>query len=112
MISKDNAEHYVWGSDCEGWHLVKTPDLSVIHERMPPGRSEVRHHHARARQLFFVISGQLTIILDERSETLGPGQALEIAPGDIHLVANRCGTAVEFLVISQPTTHGDRIETS
>lgn len=24
MISKETAEHYVWGEICDGWHLVKT----------------------------------------------------------------------------------------
>lgn len=36
-ISKANAEHYLWGGDCDGWHLVKNQNLSVIHERMPSG---------------------------------------------------------------------------
>jgi hypothetical protein len=34
-ISKQNAEHYIWGDNCDGWHLVNNKDLSVIHERMP-----------------------------------------------------------------------------
>lgn len=37
-ISKANAEHYLWGGDCDGWHLVKSQGLSVIHERMPGRR--------------------------------------------------------------------------
>ena len=110
MISKDNAEYYVWGGDCDGWHLVKGQDLTVIHERMPPGRAEVRHHHVGARQLFFVLSGELTMLLDGRHETLGPEQGIEIAPGQRHQAANNGATAVEFLVISQPTTRDDRIE--
>jgi hypothetical protein len=34
-ISKLNAEHYIWGDQCDGWHLVSTSDLSIIQERMP-----------------------------------------------------------------------------
>ncbi len=22
-VSRENAEHYRWGDDCDGWHLVK-----------------------------------------------------------------------------------------
>ena len=33
-----NAEHYVWGDGCDGWHLLKHPDLSVIQERVPADR--------------------------------------------------------------------------
>ena len=35
-INRQTAEHYVWGSDCDGWHLVKQPELTVIEERMSP----------------------------------------------------------------------------
>jgi len=34
VISTDNAEHYIWGDGCDGWHLVKTSTLSVIKERI------------------------------------------------------------------------------
>jgi hypothetical protein len=50
-ISKLTAEHYVWGEGCDGWHLVKNSNLSVIHERMPPNTSEVKHYHEKSRQL-------------------------------------------------------------
>ena len=35
-ISKKNSEHYAWGGVCDGWHLLKSPVLSVIQERVPP----------------------------------------------------------------------------
>lgn len=112
MISKDNAEHYTWGGDCDGWHLLKSPTLSVIHERMPPERVEVRHHHAKAQQLFFVLSGELTMRFENGAEIIGAGQAIEIKPGVAHQAANEGPAAVEFLVISEPPTRGDRIETA
>lgn len=109
MISKDSAEHYTWGDHCEAWHLVKTPELSVIHERMPPGSSEVRHAHNVARQFFFVLSGTATLEVAGRIERLGPQQGLEIAPGEPHQMRNESHEPLEFLVISQPPSHGDRV---
>jgi hypothetical protein len=35
-ISTGTAPHYAWGAKCDGWHLVRSADLSVIQERMPP----------------------------------------------------------------------------
>lgn len=52
ITSAENAEHYIWGDHCDGWHLLKTERLSVIQERMPPGTAEQRHYHERAQQLF------------------------------------------------------------
>lgn len=50
MIDKHRASHYAWGKGCDGWHLVNTPELSVIQERMPAGTAEQRHRHQDARQ--------------------------------------------------------------
>lgn len=108
-IGKDNAEHYMWGGDCDGWHLVKRDDLSVIHERMPAGRSEVRHSHGRSRQFFFVLAGELTLEVAGRHHILAAGRGLEVAPLQPHQAINGSGLDVEFLVISHPTTRGDRV---
>jgi mannose-6-phosphate isomerase-like protein (cupin superfamily) len=63
-ISKENAEHYKWGDNCDGWHLVKNQDISVIHERMLPNTREIRHYHQKLRQFFFVLSSTATIEID------------------------------------------------
>ncbi len=110
MISKASAEHYMWGNGCDGWHLLKSPDLSVIEERMPPGTAEVRHVHSKSRQLFFVLSGEASIEINGRVERLGVKQAVEVPPGVPHQMMNRSEADLEFLVISCPPSHGDRID--
>ena len=109
MIDKDRAQHYLWGANCEGWHLVQQPGVSVIQERMPPGTSEVRHWHRQARQFFYILSGVATLEVNGQRETLTAGQGLEIAPTVPHQIFNESAEAAEFLVISQPPSHGDRI---
>jgi mannose-6-phosphate isomerase-like protein (cupin superfamily) len=115
-ISAANAEHYTWGgtdaTDCDAWYLVRTPDLNIIEERIPPGAFEMPHHHAHARQFFFVLAGELTLIVDGIDHTLHPYQGLEIAPGQRHQAINHSATPVRFLVTSNPPSHGDRIDRS
>ena len=109
-VSKANAEHYNWGEDCDGWHLVKGSDLSVIHERMPGKTAEVRHYHERSRQFFFVLSGEAMLEVDGVRLVLRQHEGAEVAPGVPHQMKNERLDDVEFLVISQPTTRGDRIQ--
>ena len=102
-ISAANALHYTWGprnNPCDGWHLVRAPELSVILERMPAGTSETRHRHERARQFFFVLEGELTIAMESNELTLSPQRGIEIAPTAPHQVFNRSSQDVRFLVIS------------
>lgn len=103
------APGYLWGAGCEGWHLLATPELSVIRERMPPGTSEVRHFHRRAQQFFFLLVGALAIETEGVEHELAPGQGLAVPAGAAHQVFNRGAGPAEFLVVSQPPSHGDRI---
>jgi mannose-6-phosphate isomerase-like protein (cupin superfamily) len=75
---------------------------------MPPVAAEVRHRHARARQLFYVLAGQLDLEADGTLHALGAGVGLEVAPGVVHQAFNRGEEDLEFLVISQLPSHGDR----
>jgi len=107
--SRSVAEHYHWGESCDGWHLVRTDALSVIEERMPPGTREVRHRHAAARQFFYVLAGVLTMEIDGTRHVLLPRTGIEIAPGVAHQAFNDGDTDAEFIVVSTPPSHGDRI---
>jgi mannose-6-phosphate isomerase-like protein (cupin superfamily) len=113
MVSRQTATHYKWGGpyedDCDGWHLVKTPELSIIEELMPPGTSEIRHFHIYSRQFFYVLEGELTIEVEEHSFVLQAGEGLEVSPGQPHQVFNRSSNPARILVTSQPPSHGDRV---
>lgn len=107
------APHYTWGDPtgpaADGWHLLRTPGLSILEERMPPGARETRHIHARSRQFFYVLSGALTLELDGTAFTLLPGEGLEISPGDPHQASNETAADARFLVTSHPPSHVDRM---
>lgn len=108
IVDLEHSRYYQWGGGCDGWHLLASPSLSVIRERMPPGTSEVRHRHLRAQQFFQVLAGTLTIELDGTSHVPVAEQGLHIPAGVAHQVLNRSSDDVHFLVVSEPPSHGDR----
>lgn len=103
-----SAPHYRWGEGCDGWRLLDEAGLSVIEEQVPAGCSEVVHRHARARQCFYVLGGTACIEVEGEPIPLQAGQALEVAPGSAHRFHNPGTEPVRFLVISAPSTQGDR----
>ena len=109
-VSADSAEHYLWGDGCDGWRLADGETLSVILERVPAGRGEARHYHRRARQFFFVLEGRATLRVGEDTVVLEAGQGVEVPPLVPHRMDNATGQDVVFLVISGPTSQGDRHE--
>lgn len=108
-ISIENAEHYIWGANCDGWHLLKRDDLSVIQEHVPPGAAEIIHYHERARQFFYILAGEATMGFEDHEVVLQKGQGLEIPPMIKHQFKNNSSNEVHFLVISAPSTRLDRI---
>jgi mannose-6-phosphate isomerase-like protein (cupin superfamily) len=110
IVDTSSAEHYTWGDNCDGWYLVRTPELNIIEERMPPGTSETRHHHVRARQFFFVLEGELTMEVEHHEFVVKAGQGIEISSGQAHQAMNRSGAELRIMVTSQPPSHDDRVE--
>ena len=108
--SIENSEHYKWGNKCDGWHLLKTDSLSVIQEKMPAGTSEQLHFHNNAQQLFYILEGTATFIVEADTLILTTGESIHIEKGKKHFIANDSETELKFLVISEPKAHGDRTQ--
>lgn len=109
VVSIENAEHYVWGQVCDGWHLVKHGEMGVIQERVPPGKAEVMHYHNTARQFFYILEGEAMMAFEDGEVLLKKGQGIEIAPKVNHQFKNDSDFEVHFLVISVPSTWSDRV---
>ncbi len=108
-ITIDNAENYKWGDNCDGWHFLKNDALSVIRENMNPGTAEQMHLHQLAQQLFYILSGVASFEIAGEALELKEGESVHIPAGTIHRIANKSNEVLHFLVISQPKSHGDRI---
>ncbi len=112
VVSIENAEHYIWGDVCDGWHLLKRDAVSIIQERVPAGGAEVMHYHNIARQFFYVLEGEGTMVFADHDVVLRKGQGLEIEPQVKHQFKNQSKDDVHFLVVSVPPTRGDRINSA
>lgn len=108
--NRSTANHAIWGDGCDAWELLAGPALSVKHERMPPGTREIRHHHMKAEQFFFVLAGELVMEVEGASVTLRPQEGISVPAGQRHQAINQGPEPSEFLVVSAPSTIVDRIE--
>lgn len=109
-ISAATTSPYNWGSDCISWHLVNKPNLSVIQERMPAGSKEKLHYHKQAAQFFFILQGNAPFFKDGIKYELTANEGILVEPGEVHFIENVGPSTLEFIVISQPHAHGDRVD--
>lgn len=108
ICSRENSEHYNWQTVCDGWHLLKSDELSIIAEKMPPHTSEEMHYHHKSRQFFYILSGEAQMELENQTIKLKANTGIEIEPMEIHQMKNTSDETIEFLVVSMPKSHGDR----
>lgn len=107
-VNIKNTEHYNWGNNCDGWHLLKSDNLSVIQEKVPAGGYEVKHYHKISHQFFYVLKGTATVEIDDEVFELNPFEGIEIKPGQAHQLINKTERDIEFIVVSSPKSHGDK----
>lgn len=76
---------------------------------MARNTSEDKHYHQNARLFFFVLSGTATLEIGDKEVVLHRNEGIEV----LHLIPyqmfNKSNEEVEFLVVSQPNSKGDRI---
>lgn len=101
--------HYQWGNGCDGWNFVSEQTLSVKQEKMPAGTSEALHYHRLAQQFFFIIKGEALFEIDGHQVVVKEQEGIHIKPGQQHRIINQSGSSIEFILSSQPSTEGDRI---
>ncbi|MEA5600719.1 cupin domain-containing protein [Nostoc sp. UHCC 0252] len=69
----------------------------------------MRHYYQQSRQFFFILSGKATLEIDGSHQVLSQHEGVEIPANVPHQMLNESDCNLEFLVISQPPSHGDRI---
>jgi len=108
-VSKENAAHYKWGNDCDGWRLKNENNFTVIVESMPAGSAETKHLHQKSDQFFYCLEGHLTIQVKDGNQILFAHEGITIPAGIPHKVRNVSDGKVSFLLVSCPDTQEDRI---
>jgi mannose-6-phosphate isomerase-like protein (cupin superfamily) len=110
-VSKSTKKAYQWGDGGVGWRLVETEGLLVIEETLAPGCGEKHHYHMHAAQCFYMLSGRAMMqFTDGQNVEIDTGMALHIPPETHHAIVNQTGEEIRFLVISAPSSRGDRHE--
>lgn len=67
--------------------------------KIEPGKSFRTHYHEDMDEVFIIMKGSATILVDGMAEAVGVGDAMLITAGSRHRMENRSDSVVEYLVI-------------
>jgi mannose-6-phosphate isomerase-like protein (cupin superfamily) len=82
--------------------------LSLAEATLEPGQETERHYHALSEEVYFVLDGVGEMEIDGGRATVRANDAVPIAPGLRHQIANTGDAALRILcVCAPPYSHED-----
>ena len=75
----------------------------LMEYQAPPGfGGPPPHTHQRMIEAFYVLEGELTVQVDQRTITAAPGGFVLIGQGSVHTFSNQGDAVARFLVVGTP----------
>ncbi len=90
------TEHRPWGSFTV---LADEPDHKVKRIVVKPGQRLSLQRHKHRQEHWLIVSGEAVVTLDDNLVTIGPGQAVDIARGQVHRVENKGKEPLVFIEV-------------
>ncbi len=110
VVSKQYPlDQYRWGNASVAWSLLDEKELSVKLEMMPPGEKEALHYHRLGRQFFYVLKGIADVEIEGTRIRVNAEEGIRVEPYQKHRIMNPGRENLEFILCSQPSVAGDRI---
>jgi mannose-6-phosphate isomerase-like protein (cupin superfamily) len=98
MPGMDGGQGTVFYRRALGPSIFTTNWAFVDHIIVPPGASIGRHFHNGVEEVYFVMSGEGTIKVDEETAQIRKGDAVPVRVKEVHSFSNTGVNDLEFLV--------------
>jgi len=91
-------------------YLMKGPRMNFALVRFNPGEDFKAHYHEVMEENFFILEGEVDIVVDGKANHLKPGQLIHIEPKEVHHVINNSGGPVKMVSALAPYMEADKVE--
>ena len=83
---------------------------SLAEARLPVGASTTPHYHPLTEEIYYILNGQGRMRIGTETESVGPGDAIAIPPGEEHEITNTGQETLVFLCCCAPAyEHADTV---
>lgn len=73
---------------------------------LPAGSAFRAHYHEDMEEVFIILSGKVEMTVNSQSHELSPGDAIVIAPREVHTMKNLTDVDLEYIVLGVSTEQG------
>ncbi len=110
MYMIDEKEREYRFGDSGPKYLMKGPRMNFALVQFMPGQDFKAHYHKIMEEDFFILEGEIDIVVDGTSRHLYPGQLIHIEPGEIHYCKNSYDRPVKMVSVLAPYQEVDKVE--
>jgi len=91
-------------------YLMKGPNMNFAVVQFQPGDDFKAHYHKIMEEDFYILEGEIDIIVDGTAHHLIPGDFIHIEPGEIHYCVNNNDVSVKMVSTLAPHQESDKVE--
>lgn len=109
FIVNEEEKEYRFG-DNGPKYLMKGPRMNFAVVQFQPGQDFKAHYHNIMEENFFILEGEINIIVDGVSHHLKKGDLIHIEPKEVHYCLNSYNQTVKMLSTLAPYQDVDKVE--
>ena len=108
-IVNENEREYRFG-DSGPKYLMKGPRMNFALVAFNPGQDFKAHYHNIMEENFFILEGEIDIVVDGVVNHLKAGDLIHIEPGEIHYCINNYDKPMKMISTLAPFTDPDKVD--
>ncbi|NLC89551.1 MAG: cupin domain-containing protein [Clostridiaceae bacterium] len=108
-IVNENEREYRFGNSGPKY-LMKGPRSNFAIVQFQPGEDFKAHYHKVMEENFFILEGEIDIVVDGVVNRLKAGDLIHIEPGEVHYCINNSGKPIKMISTLAPYQESDKFE--
>lgn len=108
-VLNENEKEYRFG-DSGPKYLMKGPRMNFALVQFQPGGDFAAHYHNIMEEDFYIVEGEIDIVVDGKINHLKKGDFIHIEPGEVHYCINNYAAPVKMVSTLAPYQEVDKVE--
>ncbi|MBO7711712.1 MAG: cupin domain-containing protein [Lachnospiraceae bacterium] len=107
VMHEDDKEYRFGNSGPK--YLMKGPRMNFALVQFNPGEDFPAHYHNVMEENFYILEGEIDIVVDGRVNHLTKGQFIHIEPGEVHYCINNSDRMIKMVSTLAPFQEVDKV---
>lgn len=109
FLTSESENEYRFG-DSGPKYLMRGPRSNFAVVQLQPGQDFKAHYHDVMEENFFILEGEVEVVVDGAIYPLKQGDFFHVEPGEIHYLINRASTPVKMTATLAPYRESDKTD--